>query len=94
MTADKLKKILDAAGGWAGDRRTMQTVLLALRNQLRSKTMPKQQPPDGTCGRKGCHLDGLDKPVTAIAKGPPLSVAATLYARAFRALPGTIVPTA
>lgn len=49
MTADKLKKILDAAGGWAGDRRTMQTVLLALRNQLRSKSMPKQQPPDGTC---------------------------------------------
>lgn len=49
VTADKLKKILDAAGGWAGDRRTMQTVLLALRNQLRSKTMPKQQPPDGTC---------------------------------------------
>ena len=48
VSGDKLKKILDAAGGWAGDRRTMQTVLLALRNQLRGKSMPKQQPPDGT----------------------------------------------
>lgn len=48
ITPDKLKKILEAAGGWVGDKRTMQTVLLAIRNQLRSKSMPKQQPPDGT----------------------------------------------
>lgn len=48
VPADKLKKILDASGGWVGDKRTMQTVLLALRNQLRSKSLPKQQPPDGT----------------------------------------------
>ena len=48
VTPDKLKKILEAAGGWVGDKRTMQTVLLAIRNQLRSKSMPKQQPPDGT----------------------------------------------
>ena len=47
MSVDKLKKILDGAGGWSAEKRTMQTVLLALRAQLRSKTLPKQQPAEG-----------------------------------------------
>lgn len=47
VSVDKLKKILDLQGGWSAEKRTMQTVLLALRAQLRSKTLPKQQPAEG-----------------------------------------------
>ena len=45
----------------------------------RVHTLPRQVSSlhDGAYGWEGRHLDGLDKAVTAIAKGPPLSVAAT-----------------
>ena len=45
-----------------------------------STPLPRQVSglPDGACVREGFHLDGLDEAVMPIAKGPPLSIAATL----------------